>query len=105
MRTRLVAALAAGALTVASLATVATHAAGGEPEPLRTPPTERTAERRPPAEATTRPRVPPGVLARAASRRAQQREAESPPAPERRRGREGNIISIEIDWNAGTAER
>lgn len=52
-------------------------------------------------------RVPAGVLVRAASRRAQEREAASPPAPaERRRGREaGNIISIEIDWHAGSPAR
>lgn len=52
-----------------------------------------------------RGRVPAGVLARAVSRRAQEREAAGPRAPpERRRSREqGDVISIEIDWHASTA--
>ncbi len=51
------------------------------------------------------PRVTAGVIARAA-RSAQEREAATPPKPERRRvGKArggGKIISLEIDWNAAT---
>jgi hypothetical protein len=57
----------------------------------------------PPAE-SKRPRVPAGVLARAVSRRAQDREAAGSPAHERRRGRDpGEVISLEIDWHASIA--
>lgn len=54
-----------------------------------------------PASAPERPRVAAGVLSRAASRRAQKRDAAAP-----REGTDagaphgdGNIESIEIDWN------
>lgn len=50
-------------------------------------------------------RVPAGVLVRAASRRAQERDLPLCRAPERRHGRELEdvILSVEIDWNAGGA--
>jgi hypothetical protein len=50
-------------------------------------------------------RVPAGVLVRAASRRAQERDLPICRAPERRRGREMEdvILSVEIDWHAGGA--
>jgi hypothetical protein len=53
-------------------------------------------------------RVPAGVLVRAASRRAQERELASPHAAERRRARDQGdvILSVEIDWHAsGAADR
>lgn len=53
-------------------------------------------------------RVPAGVLVRAASRRAQDRDPASARVPERRHGREqGDVIfSVEIDWHAsGAADR
>jgi hypothetical protein len=57
-----------------------------------------------PAAATKRARVPAGVLARAVSRRAQDREAAGSPSHERRRGRDqGDVISVEIDWHATIA--
>lgn len=126
MGARLVTALAA-ALGAGFLATLAAHAAGPESEGERPAMVERQPATATPtvaappagdgsglivapasttAPAAKRPRVAPGVLVRAASRRAQEREAASPPVPERRRVREeGNIISVEIDWHAGTADR
>jgi hypothetical protein len=57
----------------------------------------------PPA-ASKRARVPAGVLARAVSRRAQEREAAGSPPRERRRGRDpGDVVSVEIDWHASIA--
>jgi hypothetical protein len=125
MGARLASALAA-VLGAGFLATLAAHAAGPEtegerPAVVERPPATATTVRAPPAAdgaglmvapaSTTAPpakraRVAPGVLVRAASRRAQEREASSAPAPERRRAREeGNIISVEIDWHAGTPDR
>jgi hypothetical protein len=50
-----------------------------------------------------RTRVPAGVLVRAV-RRAHEREAATPPAPERRPGRDGGeVLSVEIDWHAGAS--
>jgi hypothetical protein len=56
------------------------------------------------APAGKRQRVPAGVLVRAASRRAHEREAANPAVPERKHGREeGEVLSVEIDWHAGAS--
>ncbi|HET7824758.1 MAG TPA: hypothetical protein VFK90_05475 [Anaeromyxobacter sp.] len=58
----------------------------------------------PQAVAPKKAHVPAGVLVRAATRRAQEREAANPPAPERRRGKDGGeVLSVEIDWHAGAS--
>jgi hypothetical protein len=119
MRGRLVtAAVVAGAIGAALFAMAADRDDARDAAPSRAAPRERagSAAQPPPAAhdapagapassapVPKRARVPAGVLARAASRRAQEREAGAP-APERRRGREqGDVISVEIDWHAGSA--
>jgi hypothetical protein len=74
------------------------------PAPAQPPSPARADGQASPPPASNRARVPAGVLARAVSRRAQDREAAGPPPHERRRSREqGDVISIEIDWHASIA--
>jgi hypothetical protein len=112
MRARVVtAAVVAGAIGAALFAMAADREGGPDAAPesqerVGSPSSAQDASAGAPssAPAPTRARVPAGVLARAASRRAQDREAAGHAAPERRRGREqGDVISVEIDWHAGAA--
>jgi len=115
LRVRLLAVVAATALIAAAFVATAARRAeaqGDVASPEQPTPEVQASVARPPTaqpaastDAAKRQRVTPGVLARAASRRAHEREASSPSAPEERRddagGAESRIVSVEIDWNAG----
>jgi hypothetical protein len=118
MRGAIVAALVAVTVGGAFVAHVAAYAAGTDGDGDAASAPERPAAGRAavPAVAETTPaapravqasaatRVSPGVLARAVSRRAQERAAATPAGQERRRGHvPGEVISVEIDWHAGSA--
>lgn len=112
-RLRIIACAVATTAAVALLALAARQAQAGDAAVTErpAPPAASPAKVAPPAAQPAsrggkRQRVPAGVLARAASRRAQEREATSATPPEPRRapgGEDGAAVSVEIDWNASSA--